>query len=127
MNLGWIPNREVVFRVRAVLDVRAKLCLGTEALRRIRVLLLLLLVLLLLLLLLLCVVWPRCPGWSRLVSRLLSPLCPGLRAPNSYPYPRGLAGPEIVDFGGLHGPFQPKNPLGMVGGEAPHLFQWVLL
>ena len=35
----------------------------------------------------------------------------------TYPYPRGLAGPEIVDFGGLNGPSYRK---------APHLFQWVL-
>ncbi len=44
----------------------------------------------------------------------------------THPYPRGLAGPEIVDFGGLSGPRLPQNPLEKVGGEAPHLFQWVL-
>ena len=41
-------------------------------------------------------------------------------------YPRGLAGPEIVELGGLNGPFLPQNPLEKVGGFAPHLFQWVL-
>ncbi len=41
-----------------------------------------------------------------------------------YPYPRGLAGPEIVDLGGLNGPLVPENPLEKVGGEAPYLFQW---
>jgi hypothetical protein len=35
------------------------------------------------------------------------------------------SGPEIVYFWGS-GPVRPQNPLGMVGGEAPHLFQWVL-
>ena len=45
----------------------------------------------------------------------------------TYPYPRGWAGPEIVDFWGLNGPLLPQNPLEKVGGEAPHFFQWVLL
>ncbi len=44
----------------------------------------------------------------------------------TYPYPRGLAGPEIVDFGVLNGPLLPQSRLERVGGEAPHLFQWVL-
>ncbi len=45
----------------------------------------------------------------------------------TYLYPRGLAGPEIVRFwGGLNGPLLRQNPLEKVGGEAPHLFQWVL-
>ncbi len=35
-------------------------------------------------------------------------------------------GPEIVDFGGLHGPLLPQNTLGKAGGEALHLFRWVL-
>ncbi len=44
----------------------------------------------------------------------------------TYPYPRGRAGPEIVDFGGLNGPLLPQNPLEKVGRFAPHLFQLVL-
>ncbi len=27
----------------------------------------------------------------------------------TYPFPRGLAGPEIVDLGGLNGPLLPQN------------------
>ncbi len=27
---------------------------------------------------------------------------------------------------GSNGPLQPQDPLAKVGGEAPHLFQWVL-
>ncbi len=34
----------------------------------------------------------------------------------TYPYPRGLAGPEIDDFGDLNGPVLPQNPLKKVGG-----------
>ncbi len=35
--------------------------------------------------------------------------------------------PEIVYFGSLNGAPQPQSPLGKVGGgEASHLFQWVL-
>ena len=44
----------------------------------------------------------------------------------TYPYPRGLAGLEIVDFEGLNGPLLPQNPPEKVGGFAPHRFQWVL-
>ncbi len=44
----------------------------------------------------------------------------------TYPYPRGLAGPEIVYFGGLNSPLLPQNSLEKMGGFAPHLFQWVL-
>ncbi len=47
-----------------------------------------------------------------------------LRAPK-LPYPRGLAGPEIVDRWGLNGHLLPQNPLEKVGGFAPHLFEWV--
>ncbi len=39
----------------------------------------------------------------------------------------GRAGLEIVDFAGLNGPLLQQNPLEKVGGQAPHLFQWVLL
>ncbi len=51
---------------------------------------------------------------------------PANESSKTYPYPRVLAGPEIVDFGGLNGPVLPQNPLEKVGGLAPHLFQWVL-
>ncbi len=37
----------------------------------------------------------------------------------TYPYPRGLAGQEIVDFWNLTGPLLPQNPLEKVGGAAP--------
>ncbi len=37
------------------------------------------------------------------------------------------SGPESVHFGGLHGPLLPQNPMEKVRGEAPCLFQWVLL
>ncbi len=40
----------------------------------------------------------------------------------TYPYPRGLAGPEIADFGGLNGPLLPQSPLEKAGGEAPSPF-----
>ncbi len=50
----------------------------------------------------------------------------GCESSRTYPYPRGLAGPEIADFGGLSGSLLPQHPLEKVGGEAPHLFQWVL-
>ncbi len=42
------------------------------------------------------------------------------------PYPRALAGPEIVEFGGLKGLLLPQKLLEKVGGFAPHLFQSVL-
>jgi hypothetical protein len=38
----------------------------------------------------------------------------------------GASGPEVVGLGGLNGPLPPQKPLGKVGGEAPHLEQWVL-
>ncbi len=44
----------------------------------------------------------------------------------TYPYPRGLAGPEIVEFRGLNAPSYRKAQLEKVGGEAPHILKWVL-
>ncbi len=44
----------------------------------------------------------------------------------TYPYFRGLAGPEIVNLGGPKRPPPTQNPLEKVGGFAPHLFRWVL-
>ncbi len=40
--------------------------------------------------------------------------------------PASGLGPEIVDFGGLNGPLLRKTHWKRWGGEAPHLFQWVL-
>ncbi len=37
----------------------------------------------------------------------------------TYPYSRGLAGPEIADFWGLNGPLLPQNPLEKVGVLRP--------
>jgi hypothetical protein len=39
---------------------------------------------------------------------------------NTYPYPRGLAGPEIVNFGGLNGLSYRKTHWKRSGGRATH-------
>jgi hypothetical protein len=69
-----------------------------------------------------------CAGPGRWIWIAFPAQGPGtlIESSKTYPYPRGLAGPEIVDFGGLTDPLLPQNPLEKVGGEAPHLFQWVL-
>ncbi len=57
-------------------------------------------------------------GWR------MTPSCAFCESSKTYPYPRWLAGPEIVDFGGLNGPILPQNLVEKVGGEAANLFQW---
>ncbi len=44
----------------------------------------------------------------------------------AYPYPRRLAGLNIVELGALNGPVLPQNPVEKVGGFAPHLFHLAL-
>ncbi len=54
---------------------------------------------------------------------------PAIRDENTNKYCRLLnsdSGPEIVDLRGRSGPLLPQSPPEKVGGEAPHLFQWVL-
>ena len=63
---------------------------------------------------------------AEVVAKAETAVVDQLESSKTFPYPRELAGPEIVDFAGLSGPLLPQNPMEKVGGFAPYFFQWDL-